>query len=328
MAISSTTDWSKIRYIMFVLFFISALLASTVATGLTTSGKQKRQLFREHLLPQHGGKIPDGAFDPSRISLNKLSQNGIFSPDGYHIAQRHPDRHHNPKQYLPNTLKVHQYPENRFVAPHGQHHDLQTIDTTYLIREPVQYPLFPPLKYYPSLPFYPQYSLKLLRHFKYDKVNDHHDGSWNEIELPAKHQTYEGYAVAPKLRQHEKEQQQDFSKIPGIPGKDYPLFHSVPPTSFSCKHVPAHPGIYANVETGCQAYHVCHDGREGEQGASFLCTNGTIFNQAEFACDWWYNVNCHEAPNLYRLNLDPTKNPYVPKPKPEEELHFVPVQKY
>lgn len=102
-----------------------------------------------------------------------------------------------------------------------------------------------------------------------------------------------------------------------------------------------------------QAYHVCHDGREGHQGASFLCTNGTIFNQKEFACDWWYNVNCQEAPHFYRfvqyklsikkknenlffyhgiiylyhyiflnysLNLDPTKNPYVPKVKPEEAL--------
>lgn len=48
-----------------------------------------------------------------------------------------------------------------------------------------------------------------------------------------------------------------------------------------------------------QAYHICHDGREGHQGASFLCTNGTLFNQHEFACDWWYNVNCADAPKLY-----------------------------
>lgn len=75
-------------------------------------------------------------------------------------------------------------------------------------------------------------------------------------------QGYTQYAVAPAikvpvlkerpLRQHEKEQQQDFSKIPGIAGKDYPLYHSVPDTSFSCDHVPFRPGMYANVETGCQ----------------------------------------------------------------------------
>ncbi|XP_076386666.1 uncharacterized protein LOC143264253 [Megachile rotundata] len=107
--------------------------------------------------------------------------------------------------------------------------------------------------------------------------------------------------------------EQDFSKIPGIPGVDFPLYHTVPPTSFSCAHVPFVPGMYANVETGCQAYHICHDGREGHQGASFLCTNGTLFNQRDFACDWWYNVNCAEAPSLYRLNLNPLKNPYVSK---------------
>ncbi|XP_055634150.1 uncharacterized protein LOC129774437 [Toxorhynchites rutilus septentrionalis] len=118
-----------------------------------------------------------------------------------------------------------------------------------------------------------------------------------------------------------KEPKQDFSKIPGQPGVDYPIYHEVPHTSFSCAHVPAIPGMYANVETGCQAYHTCHDGREGHQGASFLCTNGTIFNQKEFACDWWYNVKCEEAPSLYSLNADPEHNPFVPKKKLEEEPH-------
>ncbi|KAL0117295.1 hypothetical protein PUN28_010268 [Cardiocondyla obscurior] len=117
----------------------------------------------------------------------------------------------------------------------------------------------------------------------------------------------------PIVVKEEPKKNQDFNKIPGIPGIDYPMYHTVPPTSFSCAHVPIVPGMYANVETGCQAYHVCHDGREGHQGASFLCTNGTLFNQQEFACDWWYNVNCADAPSLYRVNADPLKNPYVPK---------------
>ncbi|XP_026474789.1 uncharacterized protein LOC113378476 [Ctenocephalides felis] len=79
--------------------------------------------------------------------------------------------------------------------------------------------------------------------------------------------------------------------------------------------------MYANVETGCQAYHVCHDGREGHQGASFLCANGTLFNQKLFACDWWYNVHCEEAPHFYSLNADPATNPFTPKQKKEEEHH-------
>uniref|UniRef100_A0A182PRX1 Chitin-binding type-2 domain-containing protein n=1 Tax=Anopheles epiroticus TaxID=199890 RepID=A0A182PRX1_9DIPT len=120
---------------------------------------------------------------------------------------------------------------------------------------------------------------------------------------------------------HEKEDKQDFSKIPGVPGVDYPIYHEVPHTSFHCGNVPAIPGMYANVETGCQAYHTCHDGREGHQGASFLCTNGTLFNQKEFACDWWYNVKCEDAPSYYHLNADPEHNPFTPKRKPEEEEH-------
>ncbi|XP_020300335.1 uncharacterized protein LOC109863993 [Pseudomyrmex gracilis] len=117
----------------------------------------------------------------------------------------------------------------------------------------------------------------------------------------------------PIVVKEEPKKGQDFSKIPGIPGVDFPLYHRVPHTSFSCAYVPFIPGMYANVETGCQAYHVCHDGREGHQGASFLCTNGTLFNQSKFACDWWYNVNCAEAPTLYRLNGDPLQNPFVSK---------------
>lgn len=60
-----------------------------------------------------------------------------------------------------------------------------------------------------------------------------------------------GLAVAP-LRPKPAKDEQDLSKVPGTPGVDYPLFHEVPQTSFACDHVPAHPGIYANVETGCQ----------------------------------------------------------------------------
>ena len=31
---------------------------------------------------------------------------------------------------------------------------------------------------------------------------------------------------------------------------------------------------------------------------SFLCPNGTIFNQEYFICDWWFNVNCDRAESL------------------------------
>ncbi|KAF2354124.1 Chitin binding domain [Trinorchestia longiramus] len=64
--------------------------------------------------------------------------------------------------------------------------------------------------------------------------------------------------------------------IPGVPGLDYPIMSTVPYTNFYCTNMPW-PGFYADTEARCQAWHMCDlDGRQ----ASFLCPNGTIFNQA------------------------------------------------
>ena len=46
------------------------------------------------------------------------------------------------------------------------------------------------------------------------------------------------------------------------------------------------------------------DGQGGLSKYSFLCPNGTIFNQAYFICDWWFNFDCAEAEGLYSLNED------------------------
>merc|ERR1711910_282802 len=35
---------------------------------------------------------------------------------------------------------------------------------------------------------------------------------------------------------------------------------------------------------------------------SFLCPNGTLFNQQYFICDWWFNVDCSLAESFYSLN--------------------------
>ena len=32
---------------------------------------------------------------------------------------------------------------------------------------------------------------------------------------------------------------------------------------------------------------------------SFLCPNGTLFNQRLFVCDWWFNVDCEGSTDLY-----------------------------
>ena len=52
-------------------------------------------------------------------------------------------------------------------------------------------------------------------------------------------------------------------------------------------------------------FHICtQDGAGGLSKYSFLCPNGTVFNQEYFICDWWFNFDCSEAEGLYSLNDD------------------------
>jgi len=90
--------------------------------------------------------------------------------------------------------------------------------------------------------------------------------------------------------------------IPGVPGDDYPIFAEVPDTAFECDGL-VEGGYYADVEAECQVFHICgNDGNGGLTKYSFLCPNGTIFQQQYFVCDWWFNVDCSLAEDLYTLN--------------------------
>ena len=70
-------------------------------------------------------------------------------------------------------------------------------------------------------------------------------------------------------------------------------------------------GYYGDPDTGCQAFHLCADtGAEQLSKVvlsaaetrvirltflsqfSFLCPNGTLFQQEYLVCDWWFNVDC------------------------------------
>ncbi|GBM59716.1 hypothetical protein AVEN_40642-1, partial [Araneus ventricosus] len=87
--------------------------------------------------------------------------------------------------------------------------------------------------------------------------------------------------------------------VPGNPGEDYPIFYKVPETSFQCNQQPFAAGIYGDMDAECQVFHFCTE--SGGQN-SFLCPNGTVFNQQYFVCDWWYNYNCSDTPSFYNLN--------------------------
>merc|ERR1712061_60895 len=92
--------------------------------------------------------------------------------------------------------------------------------------------------------------------------------------------------------------------IPGVPGEDYPIYAEVPETGFACEGQ-VDGGYYADGEAECQVFHICTaDGAGGLAKYSFLCPNGTIFNQNYFICDWWFNFDCAQAEDLYSLNDD------------------------
>jgi len=90
--------------------------------------------------------------------------------------------------------------------------------------------------------------------------------------------------------------------IPGIPGEDYPIYLEVPETSFYCDGQ-VDGGYYGDPEAECQAFHICaNDGAGGLSKYSFLCPNGTLFQQQYFVCDWWFNVDCSTTEEFYSLN--------------------------
>ena len=109
--------------------------------------------------------------------------------------------------------------------------------------------------------------------------------------------------------------------IPGVPGDDYPIYATVssttllspcdstssllpqvPDSSFTCPGR-VDGGYYSDPEADCQAFHICAgDGTGGLTKYSFLCPNGTLFNQQYFVCDWWFNVDCSKVEDFYYLN--------------------------
>ncbi|KAG1683214.1 hypothetical protein GQR58_010120 [Nymphon striatum] len=92
---------------------------------------------------------------------------------------------------------------------------------------------------------------------------------------------------------------------PGKAGREYPIYDKIPKTSFSCLDQKSL-GYYSDPEAQCQVFHFC---QAGGIKSSFLCPNGTLYNQAKLACEWWHNVDCSSTPNHYHVNDRLYKDP-------------------
>ena len=88
-----------------------------------------------------------------------------------------------------------------------------------------------------------------------------------------------------------------YAQHSGLPGVNFPIFASIPETSFSCAG--RADGYYADQDAQCQAYHMCASNTK----FSFLCPNETLFSQIQLTCDWYNIVDCDQAHTAYHLNI-------------------------
>uniref|UniRef100_T1JP70 Chitin-binding type-2 domain-containing protein n=1 Tax=Strigamia maritima TaxID=126957 RepID=T1JP70_STRMM len=66
-------------------------------------------------------------------------------------------------------------------------------------------------------------------------------------------------------------------------------------TEFSCDEQHYKPGVYADIMTKCQAFHLCLPTGHGFSSATFLCPKNLRYNQRLLRCDWARSVNCSDS---------------------------------
>ncbi|KAF8763185.1 U-scoloptoxin(01)-Er1a-like [Argiope bruennichi] len=84
--------------------------------------------------------------------------------------------------------------------------------------------------------------------------------------------------------------------------ESYPTYSEMdlPKTSFSCWDK-VNGAYYADIETDCQMYHVCHRDKNGKtKSTRFLCGNGTVFDQRHLVCQDYRKVKrCQDSTKYY-----------------------------
>ncbi len=65
---------------------------------------------------------------------------------------------------------------------------------------------------------------------------------------------------------------------------------------------------------------MCNDGRDGPAGVGFVCPNGTLFDQEQFACEFWNKVNSAHHMMVHILRGVGSTPPPPPKKKEKNNI--------
>ncbi|XP_057374089.1 polyhomeotic-like protein 1 [Daphnia carinata] len=84
-----------------------------------------------------------------------------------------------------------------------------------------------------------------------------------------------------------------------------PNYHHdhMPETSFTCAGKVVG-GYYADPDADCQMFHVCVQVDENDvRDFKFMCPNDTVFDQENFICANWFEIDCRSSTFFYDKNL-------------------------
>ncbi|XP_022160444.1 uncharacterized protein LOC111026634 isoform X1 [Myzus persicae] len=265
--------------------FRLALATLLLANVANTSKKQKRQLFHENLLPYFGGKIPESAFQADRLALNMLNKEGISVPDGILFEARPKESFHqsprNDPELSNSILKMIHTPDSRYIPSEGKYDGNNEVETTYKIPIPsymqnYQLPKFRPVSETFQLPvrqvFESGLSINNLRGqlgFPFNTMPKSLSSLDGHVPIT---DTFNNVNKITNLKQN---------------------YNTIQLMSFGC----GKPGrIYADPETHCQAFHLCHYNGFKE---TFVCPQGTRYDPSVQECRFWYTTHCLNAQRLF-----------------------------
>ncbi|XP_025195420.1 uncharacterized protein LOC112594691 [Melanaphis sacchari] len=273
-------DWSST--VLRVTFIVTLIL-----NNACTSKKQKRQLFRENVLPYFGGKIPDSAFHADRLALNMLNKEGISIPDGILFEARPKESfhqsHRNDPELHNSVVKMIQMPDGRFVPSEGKYEAENEVESTYRILIPSNKNNYHLPKFRPV----PE-TLQLSVHQVFGSGQLSLAPIVGQIGVPL-------YPILPSWNLHDAHRpyvnqfNHNINQIIDVQS-DVNKIHL---TGFVCDRSGK---IYPDPKTQCQVFHLCHYNGFRE---TFVCPQGTRYDSSLHECRLWYLTPCLDMRRSY-----------------------------